>query len=233
MLLVIASALTGRYCLSALKELRKAENPSFNEQGKKMLNLRVSFLSLLCLLTACVTINIYFPAAAAEKAADQIIDKVYGSEQSDEQSDPPNTQETDKTSAFPDLTPLVNLLVPVAYAQADLDISSPAIQALSRKMSERHQQLLPFYNKGAIGLTHHALIVLRAPHQVPLKSRNKVKQWIEKENADRLALYREIAVANHHPEWEANIRATFATRWIKRAAQGWWYQDEKGRWQQR
>ncbi len=29
------------------------------------------------LLTGCVTINIYFPAAAAEKAADRIIDEVW------------------------------------------------------------------------------------------------------------------------------------------------------------
>jgi len=29
------------------------------------------------LATACVTINIYFPAAAAEKVADRIIDEVY------------------------------------------------------------------------------------------------------------------------------------------------------------
>jgi len=29
------------------------------------------------MLTACVTINIYFPAAAAEKAADKIIDDVW------------------------------------------------------------------------------------------------------------------------------------------------------------
>lgn len=29
------------------------------------------------LLAACVTINIYFPAAAAEKAADRIIDEVW------------------------------------------------------------------------------------------------------------------------------------------------------------
>ncbi len=29
------------------------------------------------LLPACVTINIYFPAAAAEKAADKIIDDVW------------------------------------------------------------------------------------------------------------------------------------------------------------
>ncbi len=28
-------------------------------------------------LGACVTINIYFPAAAAEKAADRIIDDIY------------------------------------------------------------------------------------------------------------------------------------------------------------
>ncbi len=31
----------------------------------------------LAALTGCVTINIYFPAAAAEKAADKIIDEVY------------------------------------------------------------------------------------------------------------------------------------------------------------
>ena len=33
--------------------------------------------SVVCLLPACVTINIYFPAAAAEKAADKIIDDVW------------------------------------------------------------------------------------------------------------------------------------------------------------
>ena len=30
-----------------------------------------------CALAGCVTINIYFPAAAAEKAADRIIDEVW------------------------------------------------------------------------------------------------------------------------------------------------------------
>lgn len=34
-------------------------------------------LSVLAGLSACVTINIYFPAAAAEKAADKIIDEVW------------------------------------------------------------------------------------------------------------------------------------------------------------
>lgn len=34
-------------------------------------------LALALTLVGCVTINIYFPAAAAEKAADRIIDEVW------------------------------------------------------------------------------------------------------------------------------------------------------------
>ncbi len=40
--------------------------------------LRLTLLAaLLATASACVTINIYFPAAAAEKAADRIIDEVW------------------------------------------------------------------------------------------------------------------------------------------------------------
>ena len=35
----------------------------------------IALLGLMC--AGCVTINIYFPAAAAEKAADKIIDDVW------------------------------------------------------------------------------------------------------------------------------------------------------------
>ena len=41
------------------------------------------------LATACVTINIYFPAAAAEKAADRIIEEVWGA-QPEESAPPPD-----------------------------------------------------------------------------------------------------------------------------------------------
>ena len=39
--------------------------------------LRIAAILALPALAACVTINIYFPAAAAEKAADRIIDEVW------------------------------------------------------------------------------------------------------------------------------------------------------------
>lgn len=42
----------------------------------KILPMAMAVL-LAATVSACVTINIYFPAAAAEKAADKIIDEVW------------------------------------------------------------------------------------------------------------------------------------------------------------
>jgi hypothetical protein len=40
-------------------------------------SLVISSVGAAAILSACVTINIYFPAAAAEKAADKIIEEVW------------------------------------------------------------------------------------------------------------------------------------------------------------
>jgi len=50
------------------------------------------------------------------------------------------------------------------------------------------------------------------------------------ENRDRSALYREIARGNSHPEWEEEVRSTFAGRWIDKAQSGWWVQAPNGSW---
>ena len=39
---------------------------------------RLSVLWAVLFIASCVTINVYFPAAAAEKAADRIIEQVLG-----------------------------------------------------------------------------------------------------------------------------------------------------------
>ncbi|MDR1350262.1 MAG: hypothetical protein LBJ59_05695 [Zoogloeaceae bacterium] len=46
------------------------------------------------LLSACVTINIYFPAAAAEKMADRLIDDIW---QLDEPAEPKKDKESEVT----------------------------------------------------------------------------------------------------------------------------------------
>ena len=53
-------------------------------------------------LPACVTINIYFPAAAAEKAADKIIDEVWQlKEGQDGAADSPAATDTAPTTETP------------------------------------------------------------------------------------------------------------------------------------
>lgn len=44
---------------------------------KIRMNKNIALIILAAGLSACVTINIYFPAAAAEKAADKIIEEVW------------------------------------------------------------------------------------------------------------------------------------------------------------
>jgi len=46
--------------------------------GRKSFPLLAGALVITWAMGGCITINIYFPAAAAEKAADRIIDEVLG-----------------------------------------------------------------------------------------------------------------------------------------------------------
>ncbi|HZV97718.1 MAG TPA: hypothetical protein VFF74_01885 [Methylophilaceae bacterium] len=64
------------------------------------------------ILPACVTINIYFPAAAAEKAADKIIDDVWqlqegqqGGQKPPAQSKPAETKPADQAEPEPEPAP--------------------------------------------------------------------------------------------------------------------------------
>ncbi len=184
-------------------------------------------LSLL-FLAACVTINVYFPAAAVEKAADRIIEDIWGAPAP---SSGALYQPGDVRVAQGWLW--LDVVIRPAQAQADINIATPSINKLKQAMSARFQRLQPAFNSGAVGLTNDGLIALRDPNALGLKERGQVQQLVKQENSDRSALYREIAKANGHPEWERDIRNTFAKQWIKNARGGWWYQDDSGSWRQR
>jgi uncharacterized protein YdbL (DUF1318 family) len=118
----------------------------------------------------------------------------------------------------------------LAAAAADIEINTPAIMALKNSMQTRHSQLAPHYDSGAVGLTRDGLIALRDANAVPLANRQTVNTLIAAENQDRNNLYREIARANARPEWEQEIRSTFAERWIAKAQPGWYVQNISGAW---
>ena len=202
----------------------------------RLLALNVAAVAFV--LSACVTINVYFPEAAAEQAADRIIEDVWGETAA---PDAQSQRNDDSQSAIVSSARTVLLaaagnvldfLVPAAHAQADINISTPAIRQITSSMEARHAQLRKYYDSGAIGLTEDGLIEVRDQNAIPLPERNTVRQLVAQENQDRNNLYREIATANGHPEWENDIRKTFAERWIQRAAPGWYFKQGGG-WKQK
>ena len=118
-------------------------------------------------------------------------------------------------------------------AQANLRIDTPAATALRNSLRDHHQPLSPYYENGAIGLTRDGNVAIRDANLIPLAQRATVNTQIAGTNQDRGELYREIARANGHPEWEGDIRNTFAQRWIERSKAGWYYQDSSGNWVQK
>lgn len=185
--------------------------------------------ALVVAVSACVTINVYFPAAAAEKAAAEFIDEVLG--ESPAKPEPPGQAPPrgDRLGMLLSLSP-----IGTAHAQADIDIESPQVRAIQARMAERFRSTLePHFASGALGFTRDGLVEVRDAAAVPLAARTATKQAVAEDNRDRAAVYREIAVANGQPEWEAQIRETFAAQWIERAAPGWFYQDASGNWQRK
>ena len=204
-------------------------------------------------LASCVTINVYFPAAEAQKAAEEFVEDVMGEAPADSggsaslergeaarfiaatlrgrESLPASVFSHTETRFDP-----VGFVIGSAHAQENVDIRirTPAIQAIQARMAERFQgTLAPLFDAGAMGFGNDGLVVLRDPAKVPLAQRTAANQAVAEENRDRNAVYREIAVANGHPEWETQIRQTFAKEWVAQARAGWWYQDSAGAWKQK
>ncbi|WP_266158765.1 YdbL family protein [Dyella silvatica] len=198
--------------------------------------------TLLVALVGCVTINVYFPEAAAEKAADQFIGTVLDSARvvtpadSSKTNPPAATKPASSKDGRPAAMLLLDLVIPAAYAAdtPDIRIQTSTTESIRQRMQGRMQGgLSALLDSGAVGFTRDGLVAVRDPSKLPLNQRAEVNATVADENRDRSALYREVANANNHPEWEAQIRATFAKGWIEHARAGWYYQNPAGAWTQK
>ena len=185
-------------------------------------------------LTACVTINVYFPAAEAKEAAKEFVENVIDHADKVEIK----TEGEDGGGMawrLPRIDPLALIGIAPAYAQGapDITIKTPAIQAIQSRMESRFNSTLrKGFDSGALGFTSDGLITVRDASKLELKDRVAMSAAVADDNRDRKAVYREVAVANGHPEWEAQIRGVFAKQWIESARAGWWYQSG-GAWKQK
>jgi len=192
--------------------------------------LKRMIFTLVFFVSACVTVNIYFPAAAVERAADQIVKETWGGPAKPEAPVP----QPQSRSLFSPGRLLALSFVSEAFAQdADINVTNPAIRALKESIKKRSDAIKPYMNRGNIGIAQDGLLAIRSADGLNLKERAEVNQLVDAENKDREALYAEIAKANNIPKENIpRIKSIFAKSWIDQAQPGWWLQSN-GNWQKK
>lgn len=191
---------------------------------------RISFF-LVFFLSACVTVNIYFPAAAVQRAADKIVEETWGGPGgTGGMKEGPSSKGFTINRAYSSLG-----ITREAFAQeADINVSNPAIRALKDSIKQRSDAIKPFMDRGNVGITKDGLLSVRTTEGLNLKERAEVNQLLDAENRDREALYAEIAKANNFPSVAVpKIKAIFAKSWTDQAKAGWWIQDNQGNWRRK
>lgn len=180
-------------------------------------------MAVLGLVAACVTVNIYFPAAEVNQAADKIVDDVYGA--------PEAQQEQEPTSSLPAM--LAALFGPAtAHAQDATTVSNAAIRGLKDQIAQHHKQLAPYYGSGNVGIAADGSLVLRNNAGLSVQQVAGVKRLIAADNAARASLYAEVARALNTQE-VGKVQAVFADKWRSKAQAGWWVQGGNGSWAQK
>jgi uncharacterized protein YdbL (DUF1318 family) len=179
-------------------------------------------LGIMFFIWACVTINIYFPTAEVQKAAEEIVKEVR------EQKMPPQEEKQPETKPQSWRWELV----PSVYAQERaLEISNASIRALKASIKQRYPKLKPFLAKGILGENNQGFLEVRTWQGLDLKQRAEVKRLLEAENKDRKMLYQEVAKALQiEPQQIGKLQQIFANEWQKTAPAGTWIQTKEGKW---
>lgn len=183
---------------------------------------------LAAVLVACLTVNVYFyPSEQVDQTAKEIIEDIRGSAVPEEETDEAEKGKGDAETGGWDL-------VGVAYAAGrETTVSNAAIDALKEKLKKRAGTLARYFDAGAIGEGNDGLVVIRDAAAVPMKDRAKLNGVVKEENADRMALYKEVAEELKVKDKDLpQVQKSFAEQWRQTARKGWWVQDEQGGWYQ-
>lgn len=191
-----------------------------------------SLLAALAIIAGCVTVNVYFPAAQVEKTAEKIVDEVY-----QEKKEPPPQEPTEKPRSLNEgerirgIVRLARFGPAPAFAEEATTVSNAAIRGLKDQIGQRHQELLPFYQQGQVGITRDGFLEVRGTSGLGLPQVAAMKRLVEADNAARRQLYEEVAKAlNLKPDQVSQVRKIFAKQWREKAQAGWAVQADDGQW---
>jgi uncharacterized protein YdbL (DUF1318 family) len=179
-------------------------------------------------LAACLTVNVYFyPSEEVDQTAKQIIEDIRGTVMPENDLEETPTGEGAGSQGW--------RMTGVAHAaDRETTVSSPAIDSIKERIRQRFNNLKPFFNAGAIGESNDGRVVIRDASVLPMKDRAKLNRIVSEENADREALYKEVAKELGVEDKDLpKVQRSFAQKWQAFAKAGWWVQDKAGNWGKR
>src|SRR5438552_11776694 len=104
-----------------------------------------SLRAAIFFVSACVTVNIYIPAAAVERAAEQIVKETWGGPEQ-----PPPKPQPQSRVPFLDW---LSFASEACAQEPDINLSNPAIRALKDSIKKRADLLKPYMDRGNVGIT--------------------------------------------------------------------------------
>ena len=157
---------------------------------------RAFTVAALIMAVSCVNIpdtmnlNIDVTIRHIQEQAGEILDFVEGKD--DSLGDMP--VETQNESY---LRKVFDFVSPMQTAYAETNLNSPRVKQIANKMRERHGEVKSVKATGAVGETNRGLLELVTPGKITdAAKKNEVQRVIADENADRKALYKEVARIN-------------------------------------
>jgi len=197
-------------------------------------NAVLSIFGLFIAGCAVITVNIYFPTEAVQKAAEEILNEIEG----DEEAAPDNP--IDSLAPQSSLLPSIRTFVlgnQIAYAgnnDIDINLTTPAIRKVIASMKSRNPKIDAFKEKGVIGETFNGKLEIRDYNGLGGSEIRTVKQLIKAENSDRDLLYKGLADANNISAADINrIEDVFGSTHKRRLKSGEWYKEKNGEWEKK
>lgn len=191
-----------------------------------------SVLAVLVLIVGCVTVNVYFPAAQVENTAEKIVDEVYQEKKEPPQQGPAEKpQSLNERGIFHSIARLARFGPAQAFAEEATTVSNATIRGLKNQIGQRHQELLPYYRQGQVGIDKDGYLNVRGTSGLGLQQVASLKRLVNADNAARRQLYEEVAKAlNLKPNQVPQVRQIFSKQWRDKAEAGWAVQADNGQW---
>ena len=165
-------------------------------------------------ITAHITIDV----RQIKEAASSIEDMVSG----EKKRDVPKTE----------LKSRLFFLTKEAYAETKIKYLTPEIKEVIERRKSRYSQIEELLSEGSIGESNQGLLEIRGRSNI--LSREELKGIVDKENNDRMFIYRSILEQNNLPqEAVTEIQRVFAKERQERVNSGVWIQLSDGKWKRK